>query len=219
MPLAGDGVFAAVRRFYDAARRRARAAHRRRHHERAARREPGAARRRRSAAHVHVPLAVRLPRRRRDREPDAARRARPIRGSSGGRTRRPRTSRDRQPRSRRCRCSRRSSPPKSCSGSDRLDAFADGALRRRRVRPTGCPTSSRSGSRPTATRWCSRCTCRSPRSDDVELGRRDDELFIAVGPHRRASCCPTACAGATSAARASTATASKWSSWRSDGDA
>ena len=74
-------------------RRRARAAHRRRRHERAARREPRAARRRRSAAHVHVPLAVRLPRRRGDREPHPARPSSTTRGSRSGRRRSRRTSR------------------------------------------------------------------------------------------------------------------------------
>ena len=63
--------------FLRPARRRARAAHRRRHHERAPRREPRTARGRGSAPHVHVPFVVRLPRRRGDREPHPAERARP----------------------------------------------------------------------------------------------------------------------------------------------
>ena len=55
-------------------RRRAEGAERPDADHRASRREPGAHGDRRSASHVHLPLVVRIPGRRRDREPHAARR-------------------------------------------------------------------------------------------------------------------------------------------------
>ena len=62
----------------------------------------------------------------------------------------------------RCRCSRPSSPSTSSSGLDELatsarrcTAIADPAARLSR-------SSNRCGSMPSARRWCCRCTCRSP---------------------------------------------------------
>ena len=55
---------------------------------------------------------------------------------------------------------------------------------------TGSRTTSRSASTPTATRSCCRCSCRSPSATTFALGRTDDELFVSVGPHRRALVLP-----------------------------
>ena len=86
------------------ARRRARAPHRRPAHQRAAGGQPRADGDRRGPAHAHLPVAVRLPRRRRDRQPAAARRRRPTRGSTAGRRRTPSTWRPSRRASPRCRC-------------------------------------------------------------------------------------------------------------------
>ena len=74
LPVAGDDVFAATRALLRPARRRARAAHRRRPHQRAPGRQPRAHGDRRGPPHPHLPVAVRLPRRRGRRQPAAARR-------------------------------------------------------------------------------------------------------------------------------------------------
>ena len=116
-------------------------------------------------------------------------RGRPTRGSRVGRRSRPSTSRRSKPASRRCRCSPRSSRPKSCSG--RTDSTR--SPRRStawRTLPTGCPT--REPFRVDAEGDALVLSLHLPftERDDVELGRSDGELFVAVGPHRRAIVLP-----------------------------
>ena len=182
-------------------RRRARAAHRRRHHERAARREPRAARRRRGAAHVHVPLAVRLPRRRGDREPHPARPTLDhpwldaVEGDAVGAPRR------RSPtRSRRCRCStaelaeRRAHRRRRARRSFAKDLYGDldvvgAALARRAVpRRRGRRRARALGA--AAVHRARRRAARPHRRRAVRVGR---------SAPARARCCPTASCGARSA--------------------
>ena len=172
-----------------AARRRARAAHRRRHHERAARREPRAARRRRSAAHVHLPLAVRLPRRRRGREPHPADRARPsvARPVEGRAVGAPRVDRRRV----------RAAADAHRRARDRELLGVDDLRGVRRAISTATSTSSARLShvepfRVDAVGDSLVLSVHLPftERDDVRLGRTDQELFVSVGPHRRALLLP-----------------------------
>ena len=86
---------------------------------------------------------------------------------------------------------RRSSRTRRSSACAALSIFAKHLLRRRRRRRAALVRPSRSGSKPsTATRCCCRCSCRSPNATTCELGRTDDELVLTVGPHRRALVLP-----------------------------
>ena len=76
LPVAGDEVFAATERFYDRLDGVRGDPHRRPAHQRAPGGEPRADGHRRGPAHPHLPVAVRLPRRRGGGEPPAARRGR-----------------------------------------------------------------------------------------------------------------------------------------------
>ena len=101
-------------------------------HERPPRREPRADGRRRSAPHLHLPLAVRLPRRRGDREPHAARRRdRPVVRRSG-RSDAGAPRRHREPRSLPSRCSR-ALRRRELVGVDALDGFGASSTASRSV--------------------------------------------------------------------------------------
>ena len=133
LPIAGDRVFGAVERLHRNLDGRASAADQRADVERAPGGEPREDGDRRGPAHVHVPVAVRLPGGRRHREPDHPRPRSTTRTSASGRTSRPSTWRRSGSRSSRC----RSSPP-------------------------GCSTGRWSGS-PCSPRWPTRCTASSTR--------------------------------------------------------
>ena len=181
MPVAGDQVFGAIRRFYDRLDGVRELLTDGDDHERASRRQSRAARGRRGPAHVHVSLAVRLPRRRGDREPHPADRARPsvarpVEDRAVGAPRR-----DRRRVRAACRCSPPSSPSGSSSGVDDLEAFAsdlygdlDVAARLSRVEPL----------RVDAVGDALVLSVHVPftERDDVRLGRTDQELFVVGRP-------------------------------------
>ena len=163
LPIAGDRVFAAVRRFYDRLDGVRDLLIDGDDHERATRRQPRAHGRRRSAPHVHVPVAVRLPRRRGDREPHAARPRSPIRGSRAGRRCSPRTSSSSRTRSRPLPVlAAELAGRRARRACDELADVRRDVVRRSRSREPARRRSNRSASMPSARRWCCRCTSRSP---------------------------------------------------------
>ena len=101
-------------------RRGPRAAHRHGTHQRPTRGQPRAHGHRRGPAHRHLPLAVRLRRRRGHRQPPAARRRSPTPGSSSGRS-----------------C-RRSTSPRSRRASPRCRSFGPSSHRTSWSGSTGC---------------------------------------------------------------------------------
>ena len=166
------------------ARRRARTADRRRTCLGAPRGQPRAHGDRRGPSHRHLPQPVRLPPRRRRREPAVARRRdRPV-----VRTVEvdaiPNTSRPSRPTSRRCRsCARRWPTPNSsawaaCAASRR-------ACTARRVRPRCCTATSLCGSSATASSTTLFVRLPFAVRDDLDVARRGNELLIRVGPQRR----------------------------------
>ena len=190
VPIASDKVFDAVARFSDPSRRRARAAHRSRGHERPAGRERRAPGGRRGPSHVHLPLAVRLPRRRGDREPAAARAAvadpwfaewRAVEAEhlvEIGDAFAP-------------------APMLTAElaaaelvGLDRLREFGAAAVRRAATRWPGLRRRIRCGSRRSATRSCSRCRCRASSGARSSSAAATASCSSPSGAHRRAVVLP-----------------------------
>ena len=191
MPIAGDQVFGAVRRFYDRLDGVRELLTDGDDHERAARRESRAARRRRSAPHVHVPLAVRLPRRRGDREPHAARRRSTIpwldavEGDAGRAPRRDRrrvrAAADAHGRARRT---------KRSSASAQLSMFAKSLLRRRRRRGPALVRRAVPRRRRRRRARAVGAAAVHRRATTCSSAAPNDELVVTVGPHRRALVLP-----------------------------
>ncbi len=96
---------------------------------------------------------------------------------------------DRGRRSPRSRSSRPSSRTRRSSGRRPCRSSPSSSTATPMSRP-GCRTPSRSASTPRATRCCCRCNCPFTDQDDVRLGRTGDELVLTVGPHRRALMLP-----------------------------
>ena len=75
-------------------------------------------------------------------------------------------------------------------GPDRLDAFAQTVYGARDPATRLQPTSSRSGSTPKGDALVLSMHLPFTEKHEVELGRRNGELLVAVGPHRRAVVLP-----------------------------
>ncbi len=125
LPVAGDEVFGATRRFYDRLDGVKEVLSDREPHQHPPGGEPRAHGDRRGAAHLHLPVAVRLPGRRGDRQPAASRRGhrsvvRPVAGRAGQAH-----DHDRPRRSRPCRSCGRGWPTTRSSASTRLRRFAE----------------------------------------------------------------------------------------------
>ena len=198
LPVAGDDVFAAVRRFYDRLDGVRELLTDGETHQRAPRRQPRAHGDRRGAPHRHLPLAVRLPRRRGRSRTGCCPTRSPTRGSTRGRRRTPSTS----PHRGRLRAAAGAQGRAGARGAGRPRAPARlrrRALRRRRRR-TRCSTAA---SRCASTREgddarAVAATCRSPTSDDLEVGRaRRRAARAGRSAPAGASCCPTRFASAT----------------------
>ena len=204
-PSPATSVFAATRRFYDRLDGVREILTDPTTHERAPGGEPRAHGHRRGPPHLHLPLAVRLPGRRGDRQPAAARRRSPTRGSTAWKDAARRApARPSRRASRRCRCCRRRagrrragrprprcapSPPGSTATLDPAGRAARGRAAARSTRATARRTSS---------------TLELPFADrdDLELGRRGRRAARAGrartgGP----SCCPTRSGGGVSPTR------------------
>ena len=170
--------------------------------QRPARREPRADGDRRGPPHLHVPVAVRLPRRRGGRQPPAARRGHRSVVRRGGRRSHAEHLADHRGG---VRAAARAAGRAGRRRAGRRRAAA--GLRRRASTATSTPPPCCTTGEPLRVRPQRRRASRARagpavrRRDDLELGRHDDELLVRVGPYRRVVLLPTRSAGARSWAR------------------
>ena len=172
------------------ARRGARAAHRRAPHQRAPGREPRAHGHRRGPAHLHLPLAVRLPRRR-GRSPTACC---PTRSAD------PWFARWKAAHAEHLAAIEEGFAPVPVlrvplQPTELVGLDAPAQLRRRPLRrrgPDGPVRAPRAHAGAPAGRpaWCSRSTCRSPTATSSSWAGRATSCWCASGPYRRAVVLP-----------------------------
>ena len=189
LPVANDDVFAAIRRFYDRLDGVRELLTDGETSSVRLGREPRAHGDRRGAAHRDLPRVVRLPRRCGRREPAVARcdQRSVVRHVEGDPRRAP--ARRSRTASRRCRCSRPSWRPRSWSGSTSSAASPTllyGEAEAHAVFHRGEPLRIKARGK---TRVLS-LDLPFADKDDLEVARRDGELLVRVGPHRRAIVLP-----------------------------
>ena len=192
-PMPGDDVFGAVERFYERLDGVKELLTDRVRHHRPAGREPRAGGRRRGPPDVHLPVAVRLQRRRGHRQPPAARRRlRPVvRGLEAAPPRPPGHHRGGV---RPGAGAARRADPARARGHRPPARVRRRALRRGRPGPPPRRRVARSTSSAPTTATSSPSTCRSPRRTSSRSAGGRTSCSCGSAPTAGRSCCPTRCA-------------------------